>query len=311
MIYCIGTEKRPLPMPEKEMHPLRIDPARLSPEAEKKRAEIEKEFAKKIAREKHIGFLRSHRRLIFLVGAALVLIGVGAVVVSMLLKKPSDTPGRKPVRDPLPVEVPADVVSLQLVRSITPAKSTAPKAYDVLIRVRNRNKDWGISELGYTVILVDVEGGSVGERKGTSAVLPETEQGIVAFQVETAAPAAKARVTLETRTIEKVDQEITIPLTTEKVVTRVVKESGTGRTAVSGELVNGSSFPLSEVGLIVSAFSKDGKLIGLNGTSVKNVTVGERRAFDIRWRGQLKGADRVEIETVVNPFQEAGLLGGS
>ena len=156
----------------------------------------------------------------------------------------------------------------------------------------------------YVVTLLDAQGGSVGSATGTTFVEPESSRGIAVFRIGASAPAAQATIDVDPITIVKSDKEVAVRLTTEGVLHETVKGTGDAkRSFVTGTLINGSALDVAKAEMIVSVFDKNGKVVGLNGNIVSDLAADEEREFEIKWREELKGVARVEVETVVDPFE--------
>ena len=262
---------------------------------------IEREFEKKIKKERRANLLRGKRRPLAFLAVFVLIVAVGGSLGLSAWRNLQEEPV-----DPnaLPTTLPIEVLSLNVVRNATPAREADAATYDVLARISNADAVHGSADVTYVVTLLDAEGVSVGTATGSTFVEPESSRGIAVFRIGASAPATQATIDVDPESVLVSDKEVALRPSTEGVVHEVVKGTGDGkRSVVTGTLVNGSALALAEVELIVSAFDKNGKIVGLNGTVVSDVAAAEEREFEIKWREELKGVARVEVETVVDPFE--------
>ncbi|MCA9387639.1 MAG: FxLYD domain-containing protein [Candidatus Andersenbacteria bacterium] len=280
------------------------------PTVEEQQKAIEKEFEGKIKLERRMGFLQGNARMMIMGLSVLVIVGLAGWGAYWFFTQAPEPVPVTPVGPPADFEV--QVVSLQPIRNAVPLAetSTVVERYDVLARVRNTDPDWGLTELDYELVLLDAAGVTVGSRKGTTFLPPETEQGIVEFQIDTTDVAAQASISLEPVAFEQFDREIDILTGVEDVLHELEPDAnGEQRSVVSGILRNASSFQLSTADLIVSAYNASGALVGLNGATVSGVPANGTSPFEVRWQERLQGVTRVEVEVLVNPFELENLLG--
>ncbi|HYF97565.1 MAG TPA: FxLYD domain-containing protein, partial [Coxiellaceae bacterium] len=62
------------------------------------------------------------------------------------------------------------------------------------------------------------------------------------------------------------------------------------------------AFTISQIQLPVVLYNRDGKIIGVNFTSINDVKSSESRSFQVIWPIRIEGAVRAEVLPEVNTF---------
>lgn len=274
-----------------------------------KKAQIEAETKKKIEMERRrevvvrlINLVQRKKKIILIGIIVLLVVIIGGCSLSKLLK-PKPTPVIPTIPQPV-VERPPEGFEIKVedVQMIS-----ADGEYDLIAKIKNTDPNWGVSGLGYTFNLQDNQGNIVGERKGTTFILPLSRRSIIEIGIETEKKASKAELKLDLFEVQKLKSIPDLGLSTSNVVYNLVEDRTKGK--VTGSIINKGPYSFETVYLNIVLYSKEGKILGLNHTLVGNLLSGQERYFSAIWTKPPKvWVEKVEVEVLVDLFKSTAFI---
>lgn len=183
---------------------------------------------------------------------------------------------------------------------------------DLLFAIKNRNPQWGLKKLPYTIVLQDSEGGRIGERTGSTFLLPLEEHFVVEQAIETTVDFSPAKVVVEfgepvwIEVPDRVSENGLIVL--QPTFTRLV---GVPEVAeAKGVIRNDAPFSYDRIEVHVAVYDSLGEPVGFRRTEMRTLSSGERREFRVAWRAPftLLGEPRLEILPLTNVFENENFV---
>lgn len=177
-------------------------------------------------------------------------------------------------------------------------------SYDLVARIENPNKNFGLSKMDYSFKLFDAENNLLKEQKGSSFILPGQKK----YLMEISADAGKAvdHLELAVSNPDKTEwKKLNDNFETPNIFVRErqFKYLENNQGEASGILKNDSSFDFGEILVSVVLFSENKEILGINKTDVNSVLSGEERHFSTLWFEPVKGEVKsIEITAETNVF---------
>ncbi|HAI73902.1 MAG TPA: hypothetical protein DCS28_00125 [Candidatus Moranbacteria bacterium] len=182
-------------------------------------------------------------------------------------------------------------------------ESSVAGEYDFFGVVINPNNNYGSEYFAYQIKFKDENEAILGERQGSSFILPGDKKYIVENSVKINKLPAKIEFNIaDSRWMEAADLYKKPDL---KIVNRAYNEisSGVGFFEASGLLKNESPFDFALIKIKIILKDAAGKIIALNGTDMRTVNSGENRDFRVFWPGRFSGeVANMETQVEVNVF---------
>jgi hypothetical protein len=180
--------------------------------------------------------------------------------------------------------------------------------FDVVFSLENPNVSWGVASLPYTVVLRNVDGGTiVGERKGETFLLPLEVRPVVEQAITpSASVASKPNVTVvlgDPRWVETPNGAADAGLLMkEETFTRL--PTGPDFAEVRGIVENSSPFSYDRIEVEVIVRNREGTLVGVRRTEMRTLGPRERREFRVAWRQPftVSGEPDVSVHAFTNVF---------
>lgn len=177
--------------------------------------------------------------------------------------------------------------------------------YDAYLKIADTDQNWGVVKLDYTINLKGADKNIVGERQGTTFILPNQEKSIIELGIDTTAKALTASTDLQTKEVQKLTEPPILNFIIENSTYQVVDS----RSKVTGTIVNQNPFGFDEIIINVLVYDENGSLKGANFTTVNDLTPNQKRDFTVFWRKDLNvKKPKIAVESFVNPFNSQPFL---
>ncbi|MDD3887796.1 MAG: FxLYD domain-containing protein [Patescibacteria group bacterium] len=177
--------------------------------------------------------------------------------------------------------------------------------YDAFLRIIDTDQNWGVAKLDYTISLRSTDKAVVGERTGTTFILPNQEKSIIELGIDTTNKATTATTDFEIKEVQKLTESPALNFATENLAYQVTDD----KSKVTGTIVNQTVFGFSEIIINVLVYNEQNNLVGYNFTTVNDLTPNQRRDFTVFWRKNLNvKKPRIVVESYVNPFNSMPFL---
>lgn len=181
---------------------------------------------------------------------------------------------------------------------------TTGNNYDLVAKVKNPNRDWGVELLKYRFNLYSKDNELIGDKEGETYILPQEtkyiiEQRVLVEDIE--------NIELELKEINwrklRDFKELEIRIRDKKY--EIIDERFT---RVSGVVENKSSYNLDKIEVIGLLFSNE-KITAAGKTDVRTVLMGETRYFEINWPYQItEPISSFELKPQTNVFLNENFL---
>ena len=177
-----------------------------------------------------------------------------------------------------------------IVKEVGVIESSVSGEYDFFGIISNtQNKFYGSENFDYQIKFKDESGAIIGEKNGSSFILPGDEKYVIENNIALSKlPAKTELVILNSNWVlfqdyyEKPDMKIINN-------THNVISSGVGYYEAKGLLKNDSPYDFSLIKIKVILKDGYGKIIALNSTEMRTVKSGENRDFRAFWPGKFSG----------------------
>jgi len=177
--------------------------------------------------------------------------------------------------------------------------------YDAFLRIIDTDQNWGVAKLDYTISLRSTDKAVVGERTGTTFILPNQEKSIIELGIDTTNKATTATTDFEIKEVQKLTESPALNFATENLAYQVTDD----KSKVTGTIVNQTVFGFSEIIINVLVYNEQNSLVGYNFTTVNDLTPNQKRDFTVFWRKNLNvKKPRIVVESYVNPFNSMPFL---
>ncbi len=177
--------------------------------------------------------------------------------------------------------------------------------YDAFLKVVDSDQNWGVAKLDYTISLKGSDKSVVGERAGTTFILPNQEKSIIELGIDTTGKAATASTNLEIKEVQKLTKPPVLNFVNENLAYQVIDN----KSKVTGTIVNQTSFGFNEIIINVLVYDGQNSLVGYNFTTINDLTPNQRRDFTVFWRKNLNVKNpKIVVESYVNPYNSQPFL---
>lgn len=152
--------------------------------------------------------------------------------------------------------------------------------YDLVAKVENPNKDWGIESMLYRFNLYDKNDKLIGYREGPFYILPQEIKYIVDQKFESNIVPAKIEIEFKEIKWRKLKDFNELELRIRNKDYQLIEEKFH---QISGVVENKSNFDLAKIEIVGVIFSQNNKIIAVGRTEMTSVLVDESRYFKINW----------------------------
>ncbi len=183
--------------------------------------------------------------------------------------------------------------------------NSSPKMYDVVIKIKNPNEQYGAKSFRYNVKLLDANNKVLVSRSGYSFILPREEKYLIEtnLKIKNDYLPHKMKVTFENYDWKEFTQYNEKPQLNvyQKRYEKVNSPEVFG--AVYGLVKNDSPFDFNSVIVKVVLKNKAGDILAVNSTQMNTLTAGEERDFRLIWPRSFPGnVFKIEVEPEANVY---------
>lgn len=170
-----------------------------------------------------------------------------------------------------------------------------PEKYDVLVRVKNSNDQYGSPEFNYKIVLKNSSGGVLAEREGKSFILPTETKNIIETNLATQEKPQAAEASIsDTNWVEFWEYERPRLNIYRKKYGPI--SSGAGFSEATGLLRNEGASDFHIVNVSVVLRDLFGEPLAVNKMEIRDIGAKEERDFRLFWPNSFPGEAK-EIET--------------
>jgi len=182
------------------------------------------------------------------------------------------------------------------------AIALGPNLYDLAAKIKNPNPNFGTANVKYTFDLKDRNGQDIGQKSGTTFILPNSTRYIIENNFESRGSIASVELKIDTGdrlTWEKLKDYQAPQLYIKDKKFEIANQQNYFAEA-SGVVKNGTTFGFDSVDVNIVLFDNNSKIIGAAKSEINSLTAGEDRYFSVRWfspiGSQVKSFD-IQAET--------------
>ncbi|MBI4385632.1 hypothetical protein HY573_02280 [Candidatus Parcubacteria bacterium] len=183
-------------------------------------------------------------------------------------------------------------------------------AYDLAVRLRNPNQQYGAERFRYTVRWLNGAGAVMAERVGTSYILPHGTRSVLVQNVPLAEPAAAVDVVFSDYNWVRLDGYHDEPrfLIRAPSFTKVAPGEP-GFAFASAVVINKSGFDFQVVDVNILVLDARGQVLAVSRTVQNTFRNDVERSFRVSWPDPFVGEpERIEVEALTNVFDETNYL---
>lgn len=173
----------------------------------------------------------------------------------------------------------------------TEAIETQDNYVDLVVKIKNPNRDWGADSFSYLFELYDASGNLIVSKEGNSYVLPHETK----YAIEQRILADSEIFSVEFKITDIAWQELVDYEEVELLVRNLEFKQSENLSRLTGTLENRSSYDLDKIGIYTVLFDKDSNVLGAGKTEIRTLLSKESRYFEIKWpfliEGQIEKAD--------------------
>ena len=172
--------------------------------------------------------------------------------------------------------------------------------YGGYIKVKNVNLEWGVVNQAYSITFRTTGGTEVTSLNNASTfILPASEKIIVFSRFK----ADRAPTDMEVSLADSVFTHKPAVVQPNLQIQRTSLELVNGQLKVTAAVKNNTPFTIRQINLPILVYDNNGKIVGVNFTSINDVAYQETRSFQFLWPNN-PGAVRAEILPEVNIFEK-------
>lgn len=263
---------------------------------EQQQGQIDKEFKRRV-------FIEKYTRSLVLAGVLVVffLFGLWGYSTNFELLR-SIFQGEDPT-PPVIVDGPGDDFKI-VAENATLVQNPDKVSYDVFARMNNTDLEWGVSELEYTINLLDGAGQVLGTRIGKTYILPRSQKALAEINVPAATQPVSVSIDFKPVKVQKLRDFGTIDFAVTNV--RYFELNNRGR--VTGTFTNNSPFGFDTIDVVVVLFDRQQNIVGINKTVIGQVLPSQQRDFTVIWPEYLGQGIQVVVEPSVDVFNSSNFL---
>ncbi|MAF20385.1 MAG: hypothetical protein CMI55_01755 [Parcubacteria group bacterium] len=189
------------------------------------------------------------------------------------------------------------------------AVSAQDSFYDLIVQIRNPNKNYGSGRVPYRFRLNDVEKDLTLEFSGLTFILPNQSKYLIETKVEFSGQAPKIEFSLGEVEWQKLEDYQPPQLIVQQKEYRLLDGDQLGSSQARGVLVNKSNFGFEKINIDVLLLDSFQNILAVNTTEMKTLLAGQERDFFINWTGEIPGeVASVEIEAETDIFDSSNYL---
>jgi hypothetical protein len=194
-----------------------------------------------------------------------------------------------------------------LEKSLIPAGSNK---YDALVKIKNPNSLFGIENLGYTFNFLDASGKVIGQREGTSFLLPAETKYIFVFNLDLAEKPDSVDFRIKSYRWQKFsDYEEPNIASYQKEFSFI--SGGPGFAQLKLKIQNKSGYDFKKITTKAVLRDRQGSPVAINETNNNDVRINEEREVNFQWSepfSQDIDVQNIEVEEEANVFSDDNFM---
>jgi len=175
--------------------------------------------------------------------------------------------------------------------------------YDLVVKIKNPNQNYGSGEVPYQLGLYDSKGGLIKLLKGTTFILPNQTKYLVLNRIKSEQIVKKAILSfgeIHWQELKNLTSELFIK---GKKYYLISDSDKAGFSQARGVVVNHSNFDFDKVGINILLFDDSHRLLSAQNTEIRTLLAGQEREFIVTWFNPIEGkVASVEMEAETNLF---------
>lgn len=182
--------------------------------------------------------------------------------------------------------------------------------FDIAVRVKNPDLDWGIKELKYSFVFSYSGSGTSSQKKfeGKTYILPNEEKYIIHLGAEGVGDYSDFDIVLEPITWRKLSR-FTEPALDVKNIISAVSNDGVSKYKTSANITNNSDYDFERVDIFVILRNSDEKMVGVNATNINAFLRSTRRDVILQWYTKINGTvDNTEFYVEADVFSSENFI---
>jgi hypothetical protein len=187
------------------------------------------------------------------------------------------------------------------------AVSGGGNKYDLAAKIKNPNPNFGAPYFKYKFELKDAKGELIGEKEGTSFILPGSSKYLIETNFESNQAPSSVELSVEPLTKEnwkKIANYQTPELFVKDKKYNILNVQPNYVAEASGVVQNNTVFDFDRVSIVIIIFDSRGEVVGISGTETHTLLAGESRYFSNRWYRSLGDVGSIEMEAQTNLFAD-------
>lgn len=157
---------------------------------------------------------------------------------------------------------------------------TTENNYDLVVKIKNPNTDWGVESINYVFELYDSANQLIGSQQGKSYILPQETRYIIEQKISLQKPISKIELKLNNISWKKLTQVSDLGLRVKNTEYQILED---GSNLLAGTVENKSSYDLDTIEIAGVLLDGNNKIIAAGKTSMNTVLRNEGRGFEILW----------------------------
>ncbi len=181
--------------------------------------------------------------------------------------------------------------------------------YDVVAKIHNPNDELGASSFGYTVLLKDAAGGTVGTQSGKGFILPQETKQYLAVSIHAGGAPVRADVSFADMKWQRFSGYQEKPKLSVLGKTYNKLSDGPFFSEAVGNILNDSVYDFRTIVVKVVLRNAAGKAVALNQTEMGALLSKETREFRLKWPKAFPGdVKTIDVEADANIYDSANFV---
>ncbi|OGZ33271.1 MAG: hypothetical protein A2V69_01930 [Candidatus Portnoybacteria bacterium RBG_13_40_8] len=182
---------------------------------------------------------------------------------------------------------------------------TIENNFDLVAKVENPNRNWGIESINYKFNLYNNNGQLIGSKEGITYVLPDETKYIIEQRFYSEIEIASMNFELNNASWQNLKDFNELQLKIRNSGYQLVD----GEYRLTGNVENKSDYNLDTIEIIGLLFDEGQKIVAVGKTSINTFMIGETRSFIIEWPYQIeKEIFNLEVRVYTDVFQDDNFM---
>lgn len=190
----------------------------------------------------------------------------------------------------------------------TQAIPSGPISYDLVAKVKNPNQNWGVGSLNYKFTLFNKKGKILGQKEGSTYILPGQEKFIIETSIDTIVVPHQTTLDFSHISWKKLQDFNGLKFTVKEKRYKTLTD-GLAVGEVSGIVVNENLYDFGKININIVLYDATGEPLGVGTTDMATMKAGEKRYFNAIWYYPFaKEVTKFDIEVDTNLFDSENIL---